>query len=192
MRARCSPRPVAIDCCARRMSHSQFEVGAVEEPAVASFSRFGRVAALAEGKSIDDYAILFIGLRMLQWHGSHVHAGAEGPTLTSFMMTLNRCPFYTFDPATGVGRQETLGVSKTLKRRCVAQRAPSPVTTRPQILSRPKSQGQQHHWHCVWHAGRGAVPEGDRGAGAADCAGGQEVVHILRGQAQSREAGQLF
>ena len=43
--------------------------------------------------------------------------GREGPALTNMMLTLNRCPFFTYDPATKSGRRESADVSKSLKRR---------------------------------------------------------------------------
>ncbi|XP_063199972.1 2-(3-amino-3-carboxypropyl)histidine synthase subunit 2 [Chroicocephalus ridibundus] len=45
------------------------------------------------------------------------YVGAEGLALTSFMLTWNRCPFSSFDPATGCGRRETLNVNRALMRR---------------------------------------------------------------------------
>uniref|UniRef100_A0A663EHG6 Diphthamide biosynthesis 2 n=1 Tax=Aquila chrysaetos chrysaetos TaxID=223781 RepID=A0A663EHG6_AQUCH len=48
---------------------------------------------------------------------SMFYVGAEGLALTSFMLTWNRCPFSSFDPATGCGRRETLNVNRALMRR---------------------------------------------------------------------------
>uniref|UniRef100_A0A803XLU5 2-(3-amino-3-carboxypropyl)histidine synthase subunit 2 n=1 Tax=Meleagris gallopavo TaxID=9103 RepID=A0A803XLU5_MELGA len=48
---------------------------------------------------------------------SMFYVGAEGLALTSFMLTWNRCPFSSFDPATGHGRRETLNVNRALMRR---------------------------------------------------------------------------
>lgn len=45
------------------------------------------------------------------------YVGAEGLALTSFMLTWNRCPFSSFDPATSCGRRETLNVNRALMRR---------------------------------------------------------------------------
>ncbi|XP_067157192.1 2-(3-amino-3-carboxypropyl)histidine synthase subunit 2 isoform X2 [Apteryx mantelli] len=45
------------------------------------------------------------------------YVGAEGLALTSFMLTWNRCPFSSFDPATGCGRRETFNVNRALMRR---------------------------------------------------------------------------
>lgn len=48
---------------------------------------------------------------------SMFYVGAEGLALTSFMLTWNRFPFSSFDPATGHGRRETLNVNRALMRR---------------------------------------------------------------------------
>uniref|UniRef100_A0A8B9RRU2 2-(3-amino-3-carboxypropyl)histidine synthase subunit 2 n=1 Tax=Accipiter nisus TaxID=211598 RepID=A0A8B9RRU2_9AVES len=48
---------------------------------------------------------------------SMFYVGAEGLALTSFMLTWNRCPFSSFDPATGCSRHETLNVNRALMRR---------------------------------------------------------------------------
>ncbi|NXA51251.1 DPH2 synthase, partial [Nothocercus julius] len=45
------------------------------------------------------------------------YVGAEGLALSSFMLTWNRCPFSSFDPATGCGRRETFNVNRALMRR---------------------------------------------------------------------------
>ncbi|NXE45301.1 DPH2 synthase, partial [Casuarius casuarius] len=45
------------------------------------------------------------------------YVGAEGLALTSFMLTWNRCPFSSFDPATSCGRRETFNVNRALMRR---------------------------------------------------------------------------
>ena len=64
---------------------------------------FGRTLDVKAGSSIEDFKVFYIG--------------SEGRTLTNFMMTLNKCTFYSFDPASSVGRQETLSVSRALMRR---------------------------------------------------------------------------
>ncbi|NXA31454.1 DPH2 synthase, partial [Eudromia elegans] len=45
------------------------------------------------------------------------YVGAEGLALSSFMLTWNRCPFSSFDPATGCARCETFNVNRALMRR---------------------------------------------------------------------------
>ncbi|NWX93617.1 DPH2 synthase, partial [Nothoprocta pentlandii] len=50
-------------------------------------------------------------------HCAMFYVGAEGLALSSFMLTWNRCPFSSFDPATGRGRRETFNVNRALMRR---------------------------------------------------------------------------
>lgn len=63
----------------------------------------GRTLDLKPGTRLEDYAVFYVG--------------AESRTLTNFMMVLNKCTFYTFDPASCCGRQETLNVNRALMRR---------------------------------------------------------------------------
>ncbi|XP_071501716.1 2-(3-amino-3-carboxypropyl)histidine synthase subunit 2-like [Diadema antillarum] len=70
---------------------------------IASESLFGRTFSLEAGTTVEDYSVLYIG--------------GEGRTLTNLMMTLNKCPFYTYDPSTSVARREELNVSRALMRR---------------------------------------------------------------------------
>ncbi|KAL1006452.1 hypothetical protein UPYG_G00072590 [Umbra pygmaea] len=65
--------------------------------------QFGRQFLLKSGMSIEDYSVFFIG--------------HEGATLTNFMMTWNRCSFYSFDPATMTGRAESISINKALMKR---------------------------------------------------------------------------
>ncbi|XP_019386158.1 PREDICTED: diphthamide biosynthesis protein 2, partial [Crocodylus porosus] len=45
------------------------------------------------------------------------YVGGEGLPLTNLMLSWNRCPFSSFDPATGRARHETLDVNRALRRR---------------------------------------------------------------------------
>ncbi|KFQ75719.1 Diphthamide biosynthesis protein 2, partial [Phaethon lepturus] len=65
--------------------------------------QFGRQFLVEAPGGLQDCAIFYVG--------------AEGLALTSFMMTWNRCPFSSFDPATSCGRRETLNVNRALMRR---------------------------------------------------------------------------
>nr|XP_054764127.1 2-(3-amino-3-carboxypropyl)histidine synthase subunit 2-like [Lytechinus pictus] len=73
----------------------------LKEPSQTQF--FGRTFDLKGSTRLEDFVVFYVG--------------AEGRTLTNFMMVLNKCTFFTFDPATCRGRQETLNVSRTLMRR---------------------------------------------------------------------------
>ncbi|NXF58105.1 DPH2 synthase, partial [Ciccaba nigrolineata] len=65
--------------------------------------QFGRQFLVEAPGGLQDYAMFYVG--------------AEGLALTSFMLTWNRCPFSSFDPATGCGRRETFNVNRALMRR---------------------------------------------------------------------------
>ncbi|XP_062437396.1 2-(3-amino-3-carboxypropyl)histidine synthase subunit 2 [Rhea pennata] len=65
--------------------------------------QFGRQFTVEAPGGLQDYAMFYVG--------------AEGLALTSFMLTWNRCPFSSFDPATGCGRRETFNVNRALMRR---------------------------------------------------------------------------
>ncbi|XP_006819822.1 2-(3-amino-3-carboxypropyl)histidine synthase subunit 2-like [Saccoglossus kowalevskii] len=70
---------------------------------IQTFTISGRQVSLSPGKQIADYIILYIG--------------GESLTLTNLMMSLNRCTFFTYDPQTRRGQQETLNINKALMRR---------------------------------------------------------------------------
>uniref|UniRef100_A0A452GWE0 Uncharacterized protein n=1 Tax=Gopherus agassizii TaxID=38772 RepID=A0A452GWE0_9SAUR len=65
--------------------------------------QFGRCFALAARHELQDHAVFYVG--------------AEGLTLTNFMLSWNRCPFSSFNPATGCGRHESLNANRALLRR---------------------------------------------------------------------------
>ncbi|KAM6124596.1 2-(3-amino-3-carboxypropyl)histidine synthase subunit 2 [Pterocles gutturalis] len=65
--------------------------------------QFGRQFRVEAAGGLEDCAMFYVG--------------AEGLSLTSFMLTWNRCPFSSFDPTTGCGRRETLNVNRALMRR---------------------------------------------------------------------------
>ncbi|XP_026518760.1 2-(3-amino-3-carboxypropyl)histidine synthase subunit 2, partial [Terrapene carolina triunguis] len=65
--------------------------------------QFGRLFAVAARRGLQDYAVFYVG--------------AEGLALTNFMLSWNRCPFSSFDPATGCGRHESLDANRALLRR---------------------------------------------------------------------------
>ncbi|KAK6293156.1 hypothetical protein J4Q44_G00366570 [Coregonus suidteri] len=68
--------------------------------------QFGRQFFLKCGQTVKDYSVFFIG--------------HEGATLTNFMMTWNRCSFYSFDPVTMTGRTESISINKALMKRYYA------------------------------------------------------------------------
>uniref|UniRef100_A0A8C0GFR8 2-(3-amino-3-carboxypropyl)histidine synthase subunit 2 n=1 Tax=Chelonoidis abingdonii TaxID=106734 RepID=A0A8C0GFR8_CHEAB len=65
--------------------------------------QFGRYFAVAAQRELQDHAVFYVG--------------AEGLTLTNFMLSWNRCPFSSFDPVTGCGRHESLDANRSLLRR---------------------------------------------------------------------------
>ncbi|KAH1166620.1 2-(3-amino-3-carboxypropyl)histidine synthase subunit 2 [Mauremys mutica] len=65
--------------------------------------QFGRCFAVAARRELQDHAVFYVG--------------AEGLALTNFMLSWNRCPFSSFDPATGCGRHESLNANRALLRR---------------------------------------------------------------------------
>lgn len=67
---------------------------------------FGRRFCLRAAASLEDYRCFYVG--------------EEGATLRNFMMTWNRCPFASFDPAAGAGRAESVNVNRALMRRYYA------------------------------------------------------------------------
>ncbi|XP_041670245.1 2-(3-amino-3-carboxypropyl)histidine synthase subunit 2 [Cheilinus undulatus] len=68
--------------------------------------QFGRRLSLKSGSSIKDYSMFYVG--------------QEGPILTNFMMTWNRCSFSSFDPKTMTGRSESLSINRALMKRYYA------------------------------------------------------------------------
>ena len=64
----------------------------------------GRRINIPSGDNIEDYTAVFIG-------------ESNCATLISMMMTLNKCPFYTYDPSTSQCQLETLKVNKALMKR---------------------------------------------------------------------------
>ncbi|XP_073214417.1 LOW QUALITY PROTEIN: 2-(3-amino-3-carboxypropyl)histidine synthase subunit 2 [Lepidochelys kempii] len=65
--------------------------------------QFGRLFAVEAQSGLKDYAMFYVG--------------AEGLALTNFMLSWNRCPFSSFNPATGHGRRESLDGNRALLRR---------------------------------------------------------------------------
>nr|XP_047915235.1 2-(3-amino-3-carboxypropyl)histidine synthase subunit 2 [Anser cygnoides] len=65
--------------------------------------QFGRQFRVEAAGGLQEWAMFYVG--------------AEGLALTNFMLTWNRCPFSSFNPATGHGRRETLNVNRALMRR---------------------------------------------------------------------------
>ncbi|CAG8645487.1 9803_t:CDS:10 [Paraglomus brasilianum] len=63
----------------------------------------GRHYTLPDGITIEDCRVFYIG--------------DESLTLTNLIMTLNKCKFYTYNPKTRAGRQETFQVNKALMKR---------------------------------------------------------------------------
>lgn len=66
--------------------------------------KFGRDFELGAGKTIDNYSVFYIG-------------NSSDRALNNFMMTYNKCSFYTFDPAKGSASRETLNINKYLMKR---------------------------------------------------------------------------
>ena len=66
-------------------------------------SKCGRTIHLAEGATVDEYVMCYIG--------------AESAALTNLLMTFNKCKFYTYDPLQGLARHETTNVNRMLMRR---------------------------------------------------------------------------
>ncbi|NXL90434.1 DPH2 synthase, partial [Alectura lathami] len=83
---------------------SRVVCGPPPDPALPGEVRqFGRQFPVEAAGGLQDCAMFYVG--------------AEGLALTSFMLTWNRCPFSSFDPATGHGRRETFNVNRALMRR---------------------------------------------------------------------------
>ncbi|XP_067423979.1 2-(3-amino-3-carboxypropyl)histidine synthase subunit 2 isoform X5 [Emydura macquarii macquarii] len=72
-------------------------------PGPGLLQQFGRLVAVEAARGLPGYAVFYVG--------------AEGPALTNFLLSWNRCCFSSFDPATGRGRHETLQVNRALARR---------------------------------------------------------------------------
>ncbi|XP_062504438.1 2-(3-amino-3-carboxypropyl)histidine synthase subunit 2-like isoform X2 [Corticium candelabrum] len=64
---------------------------------------FGRKFQLAEGRLLSDYCIFFIG--------------HEGAVLNNFMMCLNKCQFYSYNPVSFIGQQESPNINRSLMQR---------------------------------------------------------------------------
>lgn len=81
------------------------KVGAEEKEAAAAeaAAAFGRSFELADGCSISDYVMLYIG--------------PESHTLTNLMLQYSQSEFYSYDPVKNDARKETLNASKALRRR---------------------------------------------------------------------------
>ncbi|XP_025081135.1 2-(3-amino-3-carboxypropyl)histidine synthase subunit 2-like isoform X3 [Pomacea canaliculata] len=70
---------------------------------ISTFCKCSRCFQLPPGVSLNECLVFFIG--------------QEGLVLTNFMMTMNKCGFLTYDPATKICRQESLNVNKALMKR---------------------------------------------------------------------------
>lgn len=73
------------------------------QPVPGLVQKFGRHFVVDSQHGLDNYAMFYVG--------------CEGPELTNFMLSWNRCPFSSFNPQTGQGRRETLDVNRALRRR---------------------------------------------------------------------------
>ncbi|XP_028589583.2 2-(3-amino-3-carboxypropyl)histidine synthase subunit 2 [Podarcis muralis] len=73
------------------------------QPVPGLVQKFGRYFVVDSQHGLDNYAMFYVG--------------CEGPELTNFMLSWNRCPFSSFNPQTGQGRRETLDVNRALRRR---------------------------------------------------------------------------
>lgn len=74
-----------------------------EDNTTCMYCKCSRHFCLPKEHSIDDYYVYYLG--------------EEGLALTNLMMTLSRCRFYTYNPSTRIGRQETLNINKALMKR---------------------------------------------------------------------------
>lgn len=74
-----------------------------EKETVTTHTVSGREFSLPTDLDVENYSIFYIG--------------AESLTLKNLMMSLNKCPFYTYDPETRTNRRETLNVNKLLMKR---------------------------------------------------------------------------
>ncbi|KAI8340997.1 diphthamide biosynthesis protein 2 [Choanephora cucurbitarum] len=92
-------------CCGKRACGDQDASAPIEniEGLKAEMKRGGRYFELPESISIEECAIFFVG--------------SESLTLTNIMMVHNKCPVYTYNPATKQARQESVQVSKMLMKR---------------------------------------------------------------------------
>ncbi|XP_013405912.1 2-(3-amino-3-carboxypropyl)histidine synthase subunit 2-like [Lingula anatina] len=64
---------------------------------------FGRTVIIPIEKTIKDYKVFYIG--------------AESFALTNFIMTLNQCTFYSYNPETSIDREESLSVNRAIMKR---------------------------------------------------------------------------
>ncbi|PIK42659.1 putative diphthamide biosynthesis protein 2-like [Apostichopus japonicus] len=74
-----------------------------EKENVTTHTVSGREFSLPTDHDVENFSIFYIG--------------AESLTLKNLMMSLNKCPFYTYDPETRTNRRETLNVNKLLMKR---------------------------------------------------------------------------
>ena len=63
----------------------------------------GRCFTLLEGTVIKDYTVLYIG--------------SDGLSLSNWMLTLNKCSFYTYDGQSKESRKETIDINRRLMKR---------------------------------------------------------------------------
>ncbi|XP_077981448.1 2-(3-amino-3-carboxypropyl)histidine synthase subunit 2-like [Glandiceps talaboti] len=91
------------DSLSAKMSSVDGDTTSTAEDEPRTVSKFGRQFTLQNEKSIVDYAMFYIG--------------GESLTLTNLMMTFNLCKFYSYDPETRTGRQETININKALMKR---------------------------------------------------------------------------
>lgn len=65
--------------------------------------KLGRVFKLESNYSLEDYSVFYIG--------------GESPSLTNWMINLNKSTFHSYNPVSGEARTETLNVNKMLMKR---------------------------------------------------------------------------
>ena len=65
--------------------------------------KLGRTFKLDKNYSLDNYSVFYIG--------------GESPSLTNWMINLNKCTFHSYNPINGEARTETLNVNKMLMKR---------------------------------------------------------------------------
>ena len=63
----------------------------------------GRKCTIPDKRPVDQWTVLYIG--------------EEGVALTNLMLTLNRCPFYSYNPKSHSLRPETMNVNQQLMKR---------------------------------------------------------------------------
>ncbi|XP_071953185.1 2-(3-amino-3-carboxypropyl)histidine synthase subunit 2-like isoform X2 [Antedon mediterranea] len=101
------PSGECIDNRCKTSQCEQTEDSPSDEESISSigtvYQQFGRSFVLPKEKDISNYIVFYIG--------------GESTTLTNFLMTFNKCKFYSFDPATNLSRRETLDVNRALMKR---------------------------------------------------------------------------